>query len=51
MLKESLLEWVYETPAGKVRPRETPHAQRRRGWTTRGKRVPYVPINGHILKA
>ncbi|MFC5362363.1 hypothetical protein [Peribacillus frigoritolerans] len=40
MLKQVDWNGGYETPAGKASPGETLQAQRRRGRTARGKRVP-----------
>ncbi|MEI2471261.1 hypothetical protein ACQKOM_24660 [Peribacillus frigoritolerans] len=40
IFKKVGLELVFETPAGKALPRGFPQAQRRRGRTARGKRVP-----------
>ncbi|MEC0272888.1 hypothetical protein [Peribacillus frigoritolerans] len=43
---------MYETPAGRARPRDTPQAAkaRRRFRTVRGKRVPVVEINVTLPK-
>ncbi|MEP9405995.1 hypothetical protein ABKP09_06645 [Peribacillus frigoritolerans] len=44
------IEEICDTPAGKACPRETPQAQRRRGRTARGKRVPEVEIKVYKRK-
>ncbi|MGG0247047.1 hypothetical protein ABEY24_01395 [Peribacillus frigoritolerans] len=50
IFKKVGLELVFETPAGKALPRGFPQAQRRRGRTARGKRVPGVEMNVRNLQ-
>ncbi|RRN73809.1 hypothetical protein EI200_03720 [Peribacillus simplex] len=46
--KSKLMKRKVRDSCGKARPGETPQAQRRRGRTARGKRVPGVEINVQI---
>ncbi|TDL88245.1 hypothetical protein E2R55_13650 [Vibrio vulnificus] len=46
-LKTKLIETGVRDSCGNTRPRETQQAQKRRGWSARGKSVPAVEINGN----